>query len=88
LAALNALVSRDPTGSCRCGHRTVAYPVRDDDLGGLPQTRTLELTVHTCDLAAALSVSADVPQEAVADAFAVIGGLAAVQVTASAALRA
>lgn len=51
-------------------------------------THILELTVHTCDLAAALGVSADVAPWAVADAFAVIGALGAVQGTASAALLA
>ena len=50
--------------------------------------RTFELTSRTCDLAAAPGVSADVPQVAVADTFAVIGALAAVQETASAALLA
>jgi len=44
--------------------------------------------LRTRDLAAAFGVSADVPQVAVADAFTVIGGLAAVQGTSSAALLA
>ena len=57
-------------------------------LEGYLPTRTLELTVHTCDLAAALGVSADVPRVAAAETFAVVGGLAAAQGRASAALLA
>lgn len=57
-------------------------------LEGYLPTRTLELTVHTCDLAAALGVSADVPRAAAADTFAVVGGLAVAQGWASEALLA
>ncbi len=57
-------------------------------LEGYLPTRTLELTVHTCDLAVALGVSADVPPGPAADALAIIGGLARSPGTASAALLA
>jgi len=66
----------------------VRTPFGTMTLPGYLRTRTLELSVHTCDLAAALGVSADVPHDAVADAFAVIGGLAGAKGTASAALLA
>lgn len=66
----------------------VRTPFGTMTLAGYLPTRTLELTVHTCDVAAALGVSADVPHNAVGGAFAVIGGLAAAQGTASAALLA
>jgi hypothetical protein len=89
MAALSALVVRVPD-RVRATPATalVRTPFGTMTLEGYLPTRTLELTVHTCDLAAALGVSADVPQDAVADAFTVIGGLAAVQGTASAALLA
>jgi len=89
MAALSALVVRVPE-RVRAAPATalVRTPFGTMTLEGYLPTRTLELTVHTCDLAAALGVSADVPQDAVADAFAVLGGLAAVQGTASAALLA
>ncbi len=57
-------------------------------LEGYLPTRTLELTVHTCALAAALGVSVHVPRAAAADTFAVVGDLAAVQGRAFAALLA
>ena len=66
----------------------VRTPFGTMTLEGYLPTRTFELTVHTCDLAAALGVSADVQQAAAADAFAIIGALAAVQGTASTALLA
>ncbi|MEN0138549.1 MAG: maleylpyruvate isomerase N-terminal domain-containing protein [Rhodococcus sp. (in: high G+C Gram-positive bacteria)] len=89
MAALSALVARVPE-RVRAAPATalVRTPFGTMTLQGYLPTRTLELTVHTCDLAAALGVSADVPREAVAETFAVIGGLAAVQGTASAALLA
>ena len=40
-------------------------------------TRTFELAVHTCDLAAALGVPARVPASAAAETLAVVGGVAA-----------
>ena len=89
MAALGALVSRVPE-LVRAAPATalVRTPFGTMTLEGYLPTRTLELTVHTCDLAAALGVSADVPQGAVANTFAVIGGLAAAQGTAHAALLA
>jgi len=89
LATLSALVLRVPE-LVRAAPATalVRTPFGTMTLEGYLPTRTLELTVHTCDLAAALGVTADVPREAVAEAFAVIGGLAAAQGTASAALLA
>ena len=89
MAALSALVARIPQ-RVRAAPATamVRTPFGTMTLQGYLPTRTLELTVHTCDLAAALGVSADVPRRAAADAFAVVGGLAAAQGTASAALLA
>lgn len=66
----------------------VRTPFGTMTLEGYLPTRTFELTVHTCDLAAALGVNVDVPPAAAADAFAVIGGLAAAHGTACAALLA
>lgn len=40
-------------------------------------TRTFELTVHTCDLAAALDQPMDVPETAARESLALVGGLAA-----------
>ncbi|BAH48704.1 maleylpyruvate isomerase N-terminal domain-containing protein [Rhodococcus opacus] len=89
MGALSALVARVPE-RVRASPSTalVRTPFGTMTLQGYLPTRTLELTVHTCDLAAALGVDADVPREAVAETFAVIGGLAAVQGTAPAALLA
>ncbi|GCE43593.1 maleylpyruvate isomerase N-terminal domain-containing protein [Rhodococcus sp. USK10] len=89
MAALTALVARVPE-RVRATPATalVRTPFGTMTLQGYLPTRTLELTVHTCDLAATLGVSADVPHDAVAETFAVIGGLAAAQGTASAALLA
>ena len=88
MAALSALVWVPERVRAAPATALVRTPFGTMTLEGYLPTRTLELTVHTCDLAAALGVSADVPQDAVADAFAVLGGLAAVQGTASAALLA
>ncbi len=89
LATLSALVLRVPElVRAAPANALVRTPFGTMTLEGYLPTRTLELTVHTCDLAAALGVTADVPREAVAEAFAVIGGLAAAQGTASAALLA
>lgn len=89
MAALSALVARVPE---RVRAAPATAPVRTPfgtmTLEGYLPTRTLELTVHTCDLAAALGVSADVPYDAVVETFAVIGGLAAARGTASATLLA
>jgi hypothetical protein len=89
MIALSALVAplparvRDIPATAR-----VRAPFGTMTLEGYLPTRTFELTVHTCDLAAALGVSATVPPAASADTFAVIGRLAAAQGTASAALLA
>lgn len=40
-------------------------------------TRTFELTVHTCDLAAVLGVPIQVPEAAAVEGLTLIGGLAA-----------
>ncbi|AZI56876.1 hypothetical protein EH165_00520 [Nakamurella antarctica] len=89
LATLSALVLRVPELVWAApATALVRTPFGTMTLEGYLPTRTLELTVHTCDLAAALGVTADVPQAAAAEAFAVIGGLAAAQGTASAALLA
>ncbi|MDQ2849060.1 MAG: maleylpyruvate isomerase N-terminal domain-containing protein [Actinomycetota bacterium] len=89
MAALRALVARVPElVRAAPANALVRTAFGTMTLEGYLPTRTLELTVHTCDLAAALGVSAEVPQRAVAEAFAVIGGLAAAQGTASAALLA
>lgn len=89
MTKLTALVLRVPA-LVRAAPATalVRTPFGTMTLEGYLPSRTLELTVHTCDLAAALGVTADVPREAAAAAFAVIGGLAAAQGTASAALLA
>lgn len=88
MAALSALVRVPERVRAAPATALVRTPFGTMTLEGYLPTRALELTVHTCDLAAALGVSADVPKGAVADAFAVIGGLAAVQGTASATLLA
>jgi uncharacterized protein (TIGR03083 family) len=89
IAALRALVTRVPE-RVRAAPATalVRTPFGTMTLEGYLPTRTFELTVHTCDLAAALGVNVDVPPAAVADAFTVIGGLTAAQGTAPAALLA
>jgi len=87
--ALSALVARVPE-RVRAVPATalVRTPFGTMTLEGYLPTRTFELTVHTCDLAAALGLSTAVPPAAAADTFGVIGGLAAAQGTASAALLA
>nr|MDQ2709401.1 maleylpyruvate isomerase N-terminal domain-containing protein [Actinomycetota bacterium] len=89
VAALGALVARVPerVRAAPAG-ALVRTPFGMMTLEGYLPTRTLELTVHTCDLAGALGVSADVPRSPAADTFAVVGGLAAAQGRASAALLA
>ena len=89
IAALRALVTRVPV-RVRAAAATalVRTPFGRMTLQGYLPTRTLELTVHTCDLAAALGISADVPRVAVAEVFATIGGLATAQGSASIALLA
>lgn len=87
--ALGALVARVPE-QVRAAPATtrVRTPFGTMTLQGYLPTRTFELTVHTCDLAAALGVPAELPRDAAAEAFAVIGGLATAHGTASAALLA
>lgn len=51
-------------------------------------TRVVELAVHTCDLAAAVGVEADVPLEVARIAFAALGELAASESSAATALLA
>jgi len=89
IRALGALVVRVPerVRAAPAG-ALVRTPFGMMTLEGYLPTRTLELTVHTCDLAAALGISADVPRAAAADTFTVVGGLAAAQGRASAALLA
>ncbi|HET8589984.1 MAG TPA: maleylpyruvate isomerase N-terminal domain-containing protein [Nakamurella sp.] len=89
MVALRALVARVPE-LVRAAPATaiVRTPFGSMTLQGYLPTRTLELTVHTCDLAAALGVPAAVPPDAAAETFALIGGLAAAQGTASSALLA
>ncbi|MDP9392978.1 MAG: maleylpyruvate isomerase N-terminal domain-containing protein [Actinomycetota bacterium] len=55
----------------------VATPVGVMRLGDYLPTRTFELTVHTCDLAAALGQPLDVPQVAAVDSCTLLGELAA-----------
>lgn len=55
----------------------VATPVGGMRLLDYLPTRTFELTVHTCDLAAALNQPLDVPESAAAASVTVLGGLAA-----------
>ncbi len=55
----------------------VATPVGGMRLGDYLPTRTFELTVHTCDLAAALGQPLDVPQIAAVDSCTLLGELAA-----------
>jgi hypothetical protein len=89
IAALSALVTRVPAQvRAAPADARMRTPFGTMTLQGYLPTRTLELTVHTCDLAAALGISADVPRVAAAEVFAVIGGLAAAQGTASTALLA
>ncbi|MBA2444031.1 MAG: maleylpyruvate isomerase N-terminal domain-containing protein [Nocardioidaceae bacterium] len=54
----------------------VATPVGGMRLADYLPTRTFELTVHTCDLAAALGQKADVPEVAALDSLTLLGGLA------------
>src|SRR5690625_4009989 len=55
----------------------VATPVGNMRLVDYLPSRTFELTVHTCDLAAALGADIDVPEAAAAEAATLAGGLAA-----------
>lgn len=88
-ATLSGLVARVPRQvRASDAGALLATPFGTMTLEGYLPTRTLELTVHTCDLAAALGVSAEVPRAAAAETFAVIGGLAAAQGKASTALLA
>lgn len=61
----------------------VATPVGRIRLLDYLPTRTFELTVHTCDLAAALALEAVVPERAATEAMALAGGAAARQGTAA-----
>jgi uncharacterized protein (TIGR03083 family) len=89
IAVLSGLVTRVPElVRAAPASALVRTPFGTMTLAGYLPTRTLELTVHTCDLAAALGVSVEIPRVAAADTFAVIGGLAAAQGTAPAALLA
>ncbi|MDJ0322814.1 maleylpyruvate isomerase N-terminal domain-containing protein [Cryobacterium sp. PH31-AA6] len=54
----------------------VATPVGGMRLADYLSTRTFELTVHTCDLAAALGVPASVPDAAAASGLRLLGDLA------------
>lgn len=55
----------------------VATPVGGMQLADYLPTRTFELTVHTCDLAAALGVPAQVPELAARESVRLLGALAA-----------
>ncbi len=55
----------------------VATPVGGMRLGDYLPTRTFELTVHTCDLAAALGQPLDVPPAAAVNSLTLLGELAA-----------
>jgi hypothetical protein len=69
-------------------HAVMATPFGVMTLEGYLPTRIVELTVHTCDLAAALDLDAAVPTDAAAASFAVLGALAAGQGSAAPALLA
>lgn len=70
------------------GHAVVATPFGAMTLEGYLPTRVVELTVHTCDLSAALHREAAVPPDAAAATFAVLGALAAADASAAPALLA
>lgn len=65
------------TVGAAAGDELVGTPAGGMALAAYLPTRTFELTVHTCDLAAALGLAAVVPGPAAAEAFAIIGALAA-----------
>lgn len=67
LASLRCAVEDDPVATPAGSMRVIDY---------LP-TRTFELTVHTCDLAAVLGVPMQVPEAAAVESLTLIGGLAA-----------
>lgn len=62
---------------CADQNTPVSTPVGGMHLAGYLPTRTFELTVHTCDLAAALGQPLDVPPVAAAASLTLLGGLAA-----------
>lgn len=70
--ATRVLARIDATGE----DALVATPVGGMRLGDYLPTRTFELTVHSCDLAAALGQSVDVPEAAAVDSLTLLGGLA------------
>jgi len=70
------------------GHAVAATPFGVMTLEGYLPTRIVELTVHTCDLAAALHLDPTVPPDAAAVTFTVLGALAAAQGSAAPALLA
>lgn len=80
LAVLQALATRvlDRVRSAP-GHAVVVTPFGVMTLEGYLPTRIVELTVHTCDLAAALHLDPTVPPDAAAATFTVLGALAAAQ---------
>ncbi|WP_026534753.1 maleylpyruvate isomerase N-terminal domain-containing protein [Arthrobacter sp. H14] len=59
-----------------CGDSIVRTPVGGMRLMDYMPTRTFELTVHTCDLAAAIDVVPQVPEAAADQSFALLGRLA------------
>ena len=84
-----AALGDDPVGSVAALAERVIGQLRDageDDLittpvGGMRlvdylPTRTFELTVHTCDLAAALGLTVDVPEAAASESLSVLTRLA------------
>ena len=89
LAALQALATRvlERVRSAP-GQAVVATPFGVMTLEGYLPTRIVELTVHTCDLTAALHLDPAVPTDAAAASFAVLGALAAGQGSAAPALLA
>ncbi len=67
----------DPARVAQRGRDALAgTPVGGMRLVDYLPTRTFELTVHTCDLAAALGRPLDVPESAATQSLAVLGGLA------------
>jgi uncharacterized protein (TIGR03083 family) len=62
--------------STASGDSLMTTPVGGMRLADYIPTRTFELTVHTCDLLAALGLPLDVPEAAAAETFTVLGGLA------------
>lgn len=78
LAALQALATR-VTERIRSapGHAVVATPFGVMTLESYLPTRIVELTVHTCDLAAALHLDPTVPPDAATATFTALGAVAA-----------